>query len=265
MRHAEIRRSLYEYVRGGLDAAQAKVVEDHLAGCDKCYGEYQIVKEAIRLVPTPRVSPSAERSPGYWNHFSSTVVARTRETKKSVVTTNPIFEDILSLLEYRRPLVAAVSSVALLVVVSLLLVTSGVLRRPSGEEYSQAASEIKIDPVRMELADYYRKSKILLVGISNIEPESGRSINLAVEKEAAGQLVRQARYLDSKSLDDRSRALVRALERILIELANMEQQADVPDVEIVRSGIRNENMLFKIRMAESDYAIPQMNELQPEK
>jgi hypothetical protein len=85
-----------------------------------------------------------------------------------------------------------------------------------------------------------------------------------VEKEAARQLVQQARYLDSKSLDDRSRALVGALERILIELANMEEQADLPDVEIVRSGIRHDNMLFKIRMAESDIVVSQKNETQIE-
>ena len=43
------------------------------------------------------------------------------------------------------------------------------------------------------------------------------------------------------------------LEKILIELANIEEHRDLPNVEIVRGGIRQENLLFKIRMAEAMY------------
>jgi negative regulator of sigma E activity len=264
MRHSEVRRSLYEHARGELDASQAKAIEEHLAQCNKCFGEYQIVKEALRLVPVPSKRPSSERSPEFWGRFAATVDAKTQTAKKTVVATNPVLEELLSWFVYRRPLVAAYAGLALVAIVSLVVWSSGVWLRTPTEEYVQVLPDATVDPVRMELADYYRKSKILLVGISNIEPERGQRVDLTVEKEAAQRLVRQARYLDSKALDERSRALVRALQRILIELANMEQQADIPDVEIVRSGIHQDNMLFKIRMAESDYGVPQKNGTQIE-
>ena len=110
---------------------------------------------------------------------------------------------------------------------------------------------VNSDPAQIALADYFRKSKILLVGISNISANKGERIDLSTERQAARELIQQARYLDNRFLDDRSQQLIKALERILLELANMEQHANVPDVEIVRSGIHDENMLFKIRMAES--------------
>lgn len=256
MTHSEIRRSLYEYVRGELEATQARAIEEHLARCNKCFGEYQIVKETVRLVPVPSGSPSSERSQEFWNQFAAAVDAKTRTKKKTLVATNPVLEELLSWVVYRRPLVAAGAGAAFVVVVSLFLWSSGILQ-PSVGSYSDVVKNGDVDPVRMELANYYRKSKILLVGISNIEPEQGQRVDLTVEKEAARQLVTQARYLDSKALDDRSRALVKALERILIELANMEQQVDIPDVEIVRTGIQNNNMLFRIRMAESDDGVTQ--------
>lgn len=261
MTHTEIQQSLYEYARGEVEAAQAKAIEEHLARCNECFGEYQVVKESLRLVPVPFGSPSSERSPEFWNQFAAAVDAKTRTAKKAVVATNPVLEELLSWLVYRRPLVVAGAGVAFVVIVSLFVWSSGVLQ-PSVELYSDVVKNGDVDPVGLELANYYRKSKILLVGISNIEPESGQRIDLTVEKVAARQLVHQARSLDSKALDERSRALVKALERILIELANMEQQADIPDVEIVRTGIRNNNMLFKIRMAESDYGVAQKNGLQ---
>ena len=94
------------------------------------------------------------------------------------------------------------------------------------------------------------------MGITNISAVQGQTVDLSVERQAARGLIRQARYLDQQSLDERSRELIKALERILLELANMKQEADLPDVEIVRSGIHQENMLFKIRMAELAYETP---------
>jgi len=150
------------------------------------------------------------------------------------------------------------------VLAALFALSRGVFQADDAEELAGAGVVTTADPVRMELAEYYRKSKILLVGISNINPELGQSVDLAVERQVARQLIYQTRYLDSKQLDERSRALVRALERILIELANMEQQADLKDVDIIRAGIHQENMLFKIRMAESDYATAENNRMSVE-
>jgi hypothetical protein len=99
--------------------------------------------------------------------------------------------------------------------------------------------------------DYLQQSKVLLIGIANLQPREGEQIELAVERTAARDLVRRARLLYSQPIDDRSQELVQELERILIELANMELSADLPNVELIRGGIRKQNLLFKIRMAET--------------
>jgi len=264
MMHRKVRRLLYEYGRGELDPVDMKNVEDHLARCNSCYAEYQIMKEAVRLIPSPAKPPSASRSEEYWARFASSVEVRTKEGVRKQLTTNPAVESLLSLLVYRRWAVTAATGVAVVVLAALFALSRGVFQPDYAEELAGAGVVTTADPVRMELAEYYRKSKILLVGISNINPELGQSVDLAVERQVARQLVYQTRYLDSKQLDERSRALVRALERILIELANMEQQADLKDVDIIRAGIHQENMLFKIRMAESDYATAENNRMSVE-
>ena len=43
------------------------------------------------------------------------------------------------------------------------------------------------------------------------------------------------------------------MERILIELSNVEGHNDPSDMSIIRSGIHHENLLFKVRMAEARY------------
>ena len=120
---------------------------------------------------------------------------------------------------------------------------------------------LKPDSIRMELADYFRKSKVLLIGISNISIERGERLDVSTERRAARKLFQQARYLGAQAHDERSRVLIEALERILLELANMDQQADLPEVEIVRAGMHQENMLFKIRMAETEFSSPDNNQI----
>lgn len=254
MIHRHIRGSLYDYGKGELGPAQMKSIEAHLARCNSCYAEYQLVKEATRLVAPPRRLPSATRSSEYWAHFAVSVEARARVGTRRLVTTNPVIETLLSLLSYRRSMITASTAIAALVLAALFAWSNGMFPHGEVEELAGSGNARQVDPLGVELADYYRKSKILLVGISNIDPELGQRVDLSVERQAAQQLVLQTRYLDTKELDERSRALVRALERILIELANMEQLADLKDVDIVRAGIHQENMLFKIRMAESDYS-----------
>jgi hypothetical protein len=104
---------------------------------------------------------------------------------------------------------------------------------------------------RAEVRDYFERSRTLLIGVANIPAADGDKIDLSVERTAARGLVRQARYLGDKPLDSRSQELIRELERVLIELANMEEQADVPEVEMIRTGMHQQNLLFKIRMAEN--------------
>lgn len=259
MKHKDVRRSLYEYVRGELEPAQARQVEEHLACCSRCFGDLELLRESVRLFPRCTQRPSEDRSEAFWARFAMQVEERMRNEQKRTVVTNPVWERVLFLIMYRRPFVVTAAGAVAVAVVLLLLWPSNLAEQQAAPDYAQVGRGVAADPLRMELADYFRRSKILLVGISNISAKEGERVDLSVERQAARSLVQQARYLDNRVLDQRSEQLVQALERILLELANMEQQADLPDVEIIRSGIHEGNMLFRIRMAETEYNAPEIN------
>jgi len=94
---------------------------------------------------------------------------------------------------------------------------------------------------------------VLLIGISNLKTGAGEPVDLSVEQRASRDLVREARYLKQRPLDPRVDELIDSMSRILIEMANITRDNQIPNVEIVRSGIHQENLLFKIRMAETVY------------
>jgi hypothetical protein len=114
-------------------------------------------------------------------------------------------------------------------------------------------TETSFDVPNERVSQYFRRSKTLLVGLANLQPDRDERLDFTAERRVSRDLIREARYLKQQPIDPRSRELMNDLERIMIELKNIEEHADLPNVEIIRSGIREENLLFKIRMAEAMY------------
>jgi len=251
MRHRDVRNILYEFARDELDVAPKKQVEQHLAGCDRCFAELQVLKEGMRLVRQQRRKPSQEQSETYWRNFAIQVERRIQTSGARRPRRYRFWQEAEWLFLIRRPYTIALATSLAIVIMAALLWYGRVF--PTLMESGIEPAGVPVQAVNQELSDYFRKSKILLVGISNISVPEGQRVDISVEREAARALIVQARYLDQQQIDERAQYLVRALEKILIELANLENEADLPDVEIVRAGIYQENMLFKIRMAEATY------------
>lgn len=262
MKHRKVQRLLYDFARGDLDQVRARSVEEHVAQCDRCFGDLQIFKETMKLVP-PRVNkPSDERPEAFWTSFVDQIDGKTHSEKRMPTAASLIWDPIRSAVRYRRPAFVGVAGVLATVAVAALLWTALPGSRDADGRFTQVVGGLGADSVRTELADYFRRSKVLLVGISNVSMDKGERVDLSAERYAARSLVRQARYLVDRAPDERSQELIKDLQRILQELANMEQRVDLPDVEIVRSGMHQENILFKIRMAESEYSAPENNRIQ---
>ena len=242
---------MYEYLQGELDPARAKQVQEHIASCNACFAELQVLKEGARLVRPLSGKPSEHRSEAYWHNFAVHVQQRVQQGPKKTVSTNPVRNKIESFLTYQpQRVLALVGGLAVLVA----LITIAPFRTVQEEQslmLTEGSPAGGVMPVNAELTDYFRKSKILLIGLTNMTPPEGQTVDFRAESQTARKLIQQARVLEDQDIDNRTQQLIWALEKILIELANMEDRANLPDVELIRTGIRQENMLFKIRMAEA--------------
>ena len=116
---------------------------------------------------------------------------------------------------------------------------------------STGSKPLQAIPADYRMGDYFRKSKVLLVGITHMKTEDDQPIDLSKESKMSQELLEDARYLKNQPLDIRSAKLIDDLQKILIELANIKEQNGLPNVEIIRGGIHRQNLLFKIRMAEA--------------
>jgi hypothetical protein len=250
--HKAIRDLMYEYLCDELDQHDRGEVESHLASCSRCQWELKDLRTALDLFPAQAAKPSDQRSPEFWKTFASTIDTRAREEEsKKRKSRPPLWEIIESMIMFRPGLAVAIAG-------AFALIGAAVL---GWHMYSRIPPEVVqpqiVQPVAEEspaqLDQYLRKSKVLLVGIANLKEPEGEAIDLSTERRVSRQLLLETKSLRRQPLDSRSIVLVDNLEKVFNELANAGEDKGFTNVELVRTTIRQENLLFKIRMAEATH------------
>ncbi|MEW6509954.1 MAG: zf-HC2 domain-containing protein [Bacteroidota bacterium] len=251
MKH--VRTFLYDVATGALDSADRERVEAHLAGCVACRAELEEIRALLEVLPGPAASPEAQRDQAFWTAFANEVEAKLVAAERKRLRLTPALLDRISMFvsANRAPLLSGAGAVALIAAFVVLFWP----KTPADVEQPAVAlnpTPVSIsEPAAQRMNDYIKRSKVLLIGLTNMNTAEGSPLDLSVERRQSRALVHEARYLRNQPLDARSAELVGDLEKILIELANLEEEHDLPNVELIRSGIRRENLLFKIRMAEN--------------
>jgi len=249
--HRETLLLLYDYCEGTLAEDERASVEEHLRECAGCSAELESLKEA-REVLTPADGTPADRLPeSYWTGFANSVEASLPNTGPRRLTLPHAIAGI-PLRRRLRHAIAFAGALATCAIVFLLLREPGPGPAPS-TEVRPGLAELPVDTVGLRMERYLKRSKALLVGLHNAELGETAPLPPAVERRLSRQLAEEARLLRRQPLDPRGSRLVDDLEKIFIGLANAGDEQWKPAVEIVRAGVEEENLLFKIRMAESAY------------
>lgn len=251
--HKQIRESLYEYVQNTLSPEELTRVGEHLQHCDACRSELAEVQAALRFLASIPDSPSEQQSPEYWNAFARAVEERARSASHHSRVRISMWDAILSFLIFDRKLVFGAAGAMAIVLAAVFFWPGKQEPGPPSEIVESGTSQHQQEVIQANerLSQYFRKSKILFVGLANMRTDAGQPIDLTSERKASRDLIHEARFLKNQNLDLRSAKLIDDMNKILIELANMEAEADLPNVELIRGGIHQENLLFKIRMAET--------------
>lgn len=262
--HRTIRALLYGYLRNELSDPQRHVVETHLASCGRCSDELKSLRETMELLTTHVRRPSEYRDELYWQHFAGKVERRIQLEPDHEPSRSLVGRILEMLVENRKPFGLGFASA-----LSLLLIGFAVwslwIKSPAPEQVAsdiptaQSAKEPPAKIVRTSLEsradDYLEQSKVLLIGLMNTDPKSvdeSRAL-LRRQREVSRTLVRESHQLTSELNDPSQRQLkelVSDLGVILVQIANLEADHDMQGVEIVKSGVERNGILFKINLEE---------------
>ncbi|UCE08401.1 MAG: hypothetical protein JSW07_10430, partial [bacterium] len=102
---------------------------------------------------------------------------------------------------------------------------------------------------------YIERSKILLLGLINFDPnsEDAYALNLPYQKQISQDLVNEANFIKGELTDpaqQQLRELIEDLEIILLQIANLESEHDLSGIELVKSGVDRRGILLKINLEE---------------
>jgi hypothetical protein len=251
MTHARARALLYDQVTGQISYTDRIRLMEHLSGCKPCSDHHQRIETTVRLLSHASTRPSERLGPEYWKHFSRSVELRLQEEGRPASASVSRFGEWLDqmVLGRRRTLALAGGVLATVVVLSFLVRFPA---PPPSTPANDPVLGVQAPPPSPQVHQYLRRSRALLVGLENLEVPARKAVDLRTERKLSRELLQQAKDLQERPMDLHTARLVGDVERILLEIANTDGNA-TQHVEVIRGGIRQENLLFKLRMAEAAY------------
>ena len=249
--HRETQGLLYDHALGALDGESRRLVEEHLGVCGDCRSDLELIREVMQECPPTGETPAERLGEGYWTAFAEQVETRIRTTaSRRPGAWEEMAEKVIALLSRTwKPVWATAGVLAVMVLVFVTTVDLDPGGQPVAAGTPAGVKESAPDSTALRLARYLNRSNALLVGIANRKPH-GDLVDLSIERDASRSLVRESRELRDEALDTQSAALVSDLERIMIEIGSRDEFTDRDHFDLIRNGISDGNLLFKIRMTE---------------
>ncbi len=253
MQHKQVQRFLYDYVLDEMEPRTKEEVRQHLDKCERCsrdLGEFRLL-----LSEMPHESGTACHSMEQreWDVLFASIMEHVkREEGRRTTLWSSRFEAASSFVRF-RPAYAMAAGIALSILAILLFLNEPVSERESVTPHERLHSPNHAAGEE-EIGRYFRKSKALLVGLSNLDTQPGLPVDLSVERELSRQLILEGRSLREQRIDPRSSRLIGDLDRIMERVSSTTETVHPPEIQIIRSDIRGQNLLVKLRVAEASYS-----------
>jgi hypothetical protein len=229
-------------------------LEEHLKTCEKCAAEYAEMKATLNLMNSRE---RKEPPPGFWENYLPKLEERISNQKAEKHET--------TVTSWRRNLTAR-HAWTIRLAAAIAFVSIGIwIGKHFKNEPIQQTNVTKISPSQnvtpaQASADdramrYLQRSQVLLLGLVNYEPEQSDTYvpDLSRKKAISRELIQEATALkqDLNSPEQRRlKELVSDLEVILVQIANLEERNDMPQIELVKNGVDRKGILLKINLEE---------------
>lgn len=260
-----------------LDQESQSRFEDHIGSCSKCRDAYVQLQSTLGVMDRyQRTDPGQAFWDGYWNRLA----ARMEREDEAGARERNWLSRLLPGWSTTGARWAYGSALALALIVFGVIVGRVMVPGPGGDrvvvtesavdegptvaretggnraEIPRSESKSGAPPTRMASAEacahqYIEDSQVLLLALVNFDPETeGEYLaDWSPEKRRSRELIAQAGSLKNELSDPkhrRLRELVTELEMILIQIANLESTGDVEAVDLIRSSVNDQDMMFKI-------------------
>ena len=250
-----------EKLFGELSPEEKQRLEGHLEACPGCRTQVHEMEAALHLAASrTRPEPPAD----FWEGYYARLVGRLREEEQRPNHTSRLAEwlhapgrlnlSALSLApRWAYQLSGAVAMLAVGVLIGWLVFGNTASQAPGMAEAPGIETPVQAASLEARADRYLDRSKVLLLGLVNLEEQDPVLLNLTRQQEIARELIDESSTLKNELTDTDQRllrVLIDDLEVILLQIANMEAGYDLPAIEMVKSGVDRRAILLKINLTE---------------
>ena len=219
-----------------------RILEAHLNTCPSCshkFKEFESVLAAMKTRENP--GPDPEFMESFWTNLSP---------KLDKTSKRNLLKHVLEGLVQPRFTVPAMAAVCLILGI---WIGRGLQSSPPQLLQNQTSGALQVQNAAAEkrALQMLDRSQTLLLAIVNFDPATEETdiLNMDQQKIVAQQLVHEARDVKpllSRQEDKRLKRLTTELEAILLQIANLETESNMDNVDLIRIGA--ESVLFKIQL-----------------
>lgn len=251
-----VRDLFEEYLFDELDDEETEAMGKHLKKCDTCRSLFEEEK-SLRELTGKAVRP--EPAPEFWDEYWMKLKDRMEREDILIREMPESEEEKKHILQWMPRWV--MQGAAALVLITVGVIIGKMMFSPSdGSRRDRMLTGISAGtPDNLELADYtldyIDQSRVMLLAVMNhdFRNEDPQALNLDYQQRKSRELVVRAGFI-KKNLDEsrqrRLYELIEDLELILMQIANLDADADETDIQLIQEGVDSRGILFKIRMSE---------------
>lgn len=240
---------LTEKLFGELEAHRAHELEQHLAECAACRATLAELQSVLQAVGKPARPHMPEHFwEGYWDRLR---VRMEREPQAGAT----LWERLRARFALRWHPALRLAAAAALVLLGIVIGRN--FRTPAEQTVAVQTVEpnqsAQVEAIDLRTSQLLERSKILLLGVVNEDFTAASTGDLVQQRKYSRELLTEVRSLQTvlpNSPDRRLLQLVEQLELVLMQIAALEIDQDLQNVELVREGINREGLLLKINIEE---------------
>ena len=248
------RKRFVEALYDELSSDEKKAFQAHLNTCPGCAQAYAQLASTLQVMDRrQRPEPEEVFWTGYWDRLRDRMDAQESAPQQEAWWKRWI-PGMAPAPRWAFRAAAAAALIVLGVFIGKLTFTPSSPRARNVVHKGRPSAEFAA--LRSRTDQYLERSKVLLLGLINLDTDSEETSGLSLQKhrEVSQNLVQEAGFLKQGLSDARAEQrlieLVGDLEVILLQIANLEEENDLSTVEMVRSGVDRKGVLFKINLEE---------------
>ncbi len=239
-----------EALYGELESKDFKSLNQHLAGCESCRAEFDEMKSTMgSLAKYERTEPDATYWTAYWQRLEQRMAGKRFNISERFARLKQALDWLPG---WTYQLAGAMAVLLLGIYIGYL--SFGQSDRSEQQLSGKQVNNVQLNLTRQEASDYLERSKILLLGIVNLDQsDKTMSLDFAHQQKVSRELLDVTADLKQKiqgTKHQRLQMLIADLEMILLQIANQEQEFDTPAIDVITSGVNNQAILFKINLEE---------------